>query len=96
MCAHRSLCGARKSAGVAWIRSARRLMTATLARIYTVKKGDRHSRGGALSYHPNGNLAVEAPYKNGKLDGVFKSYYESGKVWQTIGYREGIEEGFQH
>jgi antitoxin component YwqK of YwqJK toxin-antitoxin module len=65
----------------------------SIARLYTVQKGTDIREGVAYTYHPNGNLAVEAPYKNGKLDGVFKSYYESGKVWQTIGYREGIEDG---
>ena len=65
-----------------------------VSRVYTVLKGTDVREGLALSYHPNGKLAVEAPYKNGKLDGVFRSYYENGKVWKTIGYRNGIEEGF--
>ena len=65
----------------------------TLARLYTVQKGTDIREGIAYTYHPNGNVAVEAPYKNGKLDGEFKSYYESGKVWQTIGYKDGIEDG---
>lgn len=63
------------------------------SRIYTVQKGTDVREGVAISYHPNGKIAVEAPYKNGKLDGVFKSYYDNGKVWQTIGYKAGIEEG---
>ena len=63
------------------------------SRIYTVQKGTDVREGVAISYHPNGKIAVEAPYKNGKLDGVFKSYYDNGKVWQTIGYKNGIEEG---
>ena len=65
----------------------------SLSRIYTVQKGTDVREGVAISYHPNGKIAVEAPYKNGKLDGVFKSYYDNGKVWQTIGYKAGIEEG---
>ncbi len=64
------------------------------ARIYTVLAGSEIREGLSISYHPNGNVAVEAPYKNGKLDGVFRSYYENGKVWQTVGYLDGVEEGF--
>lgn len=66
----------------------------SLARVYTVKAGTDVREGLSVSYHPNGKVAVEAPYKNGKLDGVFKSYFENGKTWQTIGYLEGVEEGF--
>lgn len=65
----------------------------SVSRIYTVQKGTDIREGIAYSYHPNGKVAIEAPYKNGKLDGVFKSYYDNGKVWQTIGYKNGIEEG---
>lgn len=65
-----------------------------VARIYTVKKGTDIREGVALSYHPNGKLAVEAPYRNGKLDGVFRSFDENGKLHETIGYLDGEEEGF--
>ena len=64
-----------------------------VSRLYTVQKGSSVREGISFSYHPNGKLAVEAPYKNGKLDGVFKSYFENGVLWQAIGYKEGIEEG---
>lgn len=65
----------------------------TLARVYQVQKGTDIREGVSISYHPSGHVAVEAPYKNGKLDGVFRSYYENGKPWQTIGYKDGIEDG---
>lgn len=65
----------------------------TLSRLYTVQKGSEIREGVAYSYHPNGKVAIEAPYKNGRLDGVFKSYFVNGKLWQTIGYKNGIEEG---
>ena len=64
-----------------------------LSRVYTLQKGTEIREGMSVSYHPNGKVAIEAPYKNGKLDGEFKSYYESGKPWQTIGYKNGVEEG---
>ena len=65
-----------------------------LARIYTVKKGTDVREGMALSYHPNGKLAVEAPYRDGKLDGVLRSYDENGTLHETVGYLDGEEEGF--
>lgn len=66
----------------------------SLSRIYTVRAGTIVKEGVSVSYHPNGQVAVEAPYKNGKLDGVLRTYFENGKPWQTVGYLEGIEEGF--
>ena len=65
-----------------------------ISRIYTVKKGTDVREGVALSYHPNGKLAVEAPYRNGKLDGVLRSYDENGKLRESAGYLDGEEEGF--
>ncbi len=65
-----------------------------VARIYTVKKGTDVREGMALSYHPNGKLAVEAPYRDGKLDGVLRSYDENGTLHETVGYLDGEEEGF--
>ncbi len=65
-----------------------------ISRIYTVKKGTDVREGVALSYHPNGKLAVEAPYRDGKLDGVLRSYDENGKLRETVGYLDGEEEGF--
>ena len=54
------------------------------ARVYMVQKGTDLREGMALTYHPNGKVAIEAPYKAGELDGVFRSYYENGKPWQEI------------
>lgn len=64
-----------------------------LARIYTVQHGTKIREGVSITYHPNGKVAVEAPYVNGKLDGVYRSYFENGKTWQTVGYKADIEEG---
>ncbi len=64
-----------------------------VSRVYTVLKGTDVREGVSLTYHPNGKLAVEAPYKNGKLDGVLRSYDENGKLCETVGYKDGIEEG---
>ena len=85
---------ASKSAGVALDTVRTTLDDGRVARMYTVKKGTDVREGVALSYHPNGKLAVEAPYKDGKLDGVFRSFDENGKLHETIGYLDGEEEGF--
>ena len=94
-----SLCGlgsvalAQKSPAVALDTIREFYADSTLSRLYTVQKGTDIREGLSLSYHPDGKVAIEAPYKNGKLDGVFKSYFANGKLWQTIGYKNGIEEG---
>ena len=64
-----------------------------LARVYTVLKGTEIREGLSISYHPNGKVAVEAPYANGVLNGVLRTYFENGNLWQTIGYKDGDEEG---
>lgn len=65
-----------------------------VSRIYTVKKGTDVREGVSLSYHANGKLAIEVPYRNGKIDGVLRSYDENGNLHETIGYLEGEEEGY--
>ena len=65
-----------------------------VSRIYTVLKGTDVREGVSLSYHRNGKLAIEVPYRNGKIDGVFRSYDENGTLHETIGYLEGEEEGY--
>ncbi len=37
--------------------------------------------------YTNGVLAVERPYKNGKMEGINKVYYENGNLWHTIPYK---------
>lgn len=58
----------------------------TLARVYTVQKGGTVREGTSLSYYPNGTLALEIPYKDGKIEGEFKAFYESGKPRQRAFY----------
>lgn len=65
----------------------------SLARCYIVKKGTELREGTAYTFHPDGEIAVKAPYRNGQLDGSFQSFYENGKPWQVIGYKDGVEEG---
>ena len=44
-------------------------------------------------YDPNGNLMSEAPFKNGKFDGVAKVYYENGKLMGEIPFKNDEIEG---
>ena len=41
--------------------------------IYTVQKGTTVKEGRFISYYPDGKVGVESTYRNGKLDGTFKS-----------------------
>ena len=56
----------------------------TLQEVYTVQKGSDVRQGRFTSYHPNGNPGVEANYRDGLLDGLYKSYYVNGQVWQEV------------
>lgn len=41
-------------------------------------------------YYQNGNLALEMPVKNGKVDGEVKSYYENGNIQSILSYKDGF------
>ena len=64
----------------------------SVARIYTVLKGTKIQEGLSISYHPNQQIAIEAYFKEGKLDGLYKSNFENDQVFQSIGYINGVEE----
>jgi len=38
----------------------------------------------------------ELPYVNGKMNGIAKSYYESGKVASETKYKKGEIQGYKH
>ena len=40
-------------------------------------------------YHKNGNLRLEAPYKDDKTDGLVSAYRENGKILATATYVKG-------
>ena len=43
-----------------------------------------------LYYHPDGKtLMIEENYKNGILEGTFKSYYKTGRVTEILNYKGG-------
>ena len=46
-------------------------------------------------YYENGNLWIETPYQNGKVDGIVKEYYENGNLATEIPYKNGKIEGIE-
>ena len=44
-------------------------------------------------FYPNGNLMVEATYKDGKLEGLGKLYYENGNLKDETTFKDGKPEG---
>jgi uncharacterized protein len=49
--------------------------------------------GQLKSYYPNGQLATDHAYKEGKIDGTYKIYYPNGKVWKEREDRYDITNG---
>ena len=44
-------------------------------------------------YYENGQLKWEAPYKDGKENGVERKYYENGQLASEIPYKDGKADG---
>ena len=40
----------------------------------------------------NGQLASEVPYKDGKEEGLSRSWYENGSLWNETNWKDGKEE----
>ncbi len=53
--------------------------------------GERTGRW--LFYHPNGELAKEATYVDGKLDGPLRQFFDNGVPSVIATYRNGLAEG---
>jgi len=49
--------------------------------------------GVTKDYYENGQLKMEANYKDGKLEGVAKFYYESGQLELEGNYKNDKREG---
>ena len=47
--------------------------------------------GVEYTYHRNGKLELEIPYKFGLKDGIFRRYSENGTIIQEIHYKDDIE-----
>ena len=46
-------------------------------------------------YDSSVNIWIETPYKNGKVDGIAKEYYEKGKLARETPYKNGKREGIE-
>jgi antitoxin component YwqK of YwqJK toxin-antitoxin module len=44
-------------------------------------------------YFPNGTLAVEGNFSNGKKSGVFTEYHDTGKLSRKMVYVNGMRHG---
>ena len=49
--------------------------------------------GEELKYYDNGIIQIKGSYKFGKREGIWASYYKSGKLWSELTYKEGIKNG---
>ena len=56
-------------------------------------KADKISGCVVKEYYENGNLEIEAPYKNGKVEGIAKVYFENGKIMAEIPYLNNLFHG---
>jgi len=54
----------------------------------------RGEKFGSFKYFfPSGRLGIEGKYVSGQLEGVIESYYESGKLYGTRHYTNGLKVG---
>jgi len=49
--------------------------------------------GPYASYHPNGNLQMEAVYTQDVMSGPVKVYYPSGKLKEVVAFEDNVEKG---
>ena len=58
-----------------------------------IMKGKKRE-GKWLFYHSNGKAIMsEENYKNGKLHGVYKTFYSNGELTEITGYKNGLIDG---
>jgi antitoxin component YwqK of YwqJK toxin-antitoxin module len=46
-------------------------------------------------YYPNHQKYMEGEYKNGKREGVWKSWNENGNLWSEGTFKNGLDEGLR-
>ncbi len=53
------------------------------------KSGNKLVPAYLTEYFENGQISKEGPYKNGKRDGLWKTYYKTGELWSEIYFNNG-------
>ena len=43
-------------------------------------------------YFENGQISKEGPYKNGRRNGLWKTYYKTGELWSKIYFKNGLSD----
>ncbi len=60
---------------------------------FTTEQDTTIENGESIMKYPNGNLKMLGKIKNGKRDGLWKSFYENGVPWSETTFAEGIRNG---
>lgn len=56
-----------------------------------LSNGSYVNDGGYVQWHPNGKIAVEGVFKDGRKHGVWNQYDETGRKILEKYYRDGVE-----
>jgi len=54
---------------------------------------DTTQNGESITNFPNGNIRMRGMMKDGKREGLWKSYYENGLQWSETTFEAGIKNG---
>ncbi len=57
------------------------------------KKKDIPQNGYYKEYYPSNLLKMEGMMKNGKREGIWKAWFEDGKLWSVAFYEKGVRQG---
>ena len=62
-------------------------------RFTIVGKQDTTQNGESIIKYPNGNFKMHGMMKDGKREGLWKSFYENGLQWSETTFEAGIKNG---
>jgi antitoxin component YwqK of YwqJK toxin-antitoxin module len=61
--------------------------------VHAVKPDSIIKNGEYIQYYKNGVIKIRGIMKDGKREGLWKSFYENGSPWSETTFRVGIKEG---
>lgn len=61
--------------------------------VFTEKKETVIQNGEQIKYHKNGVIEMRGMMKEGKRDGLWKSFYENGSPWSETTFKDGKKNG---